>query len=416
MERRRSIQSIKKINVLLVLVMIILFSNILYKGYEIFVPDSFKTIGAQIRKSSSNYLSEQIFVKSVPLLSYTFNNHSDLVKQEKLLGYETSYFKRFFSGHIPLIDYVLKEESLQYYTVAEVYPSIEQWQQEDEGNKNIDIAELEEESNHIEKPIENHIVKSYAYTLEQLKDFNFLMNNMYTVDNSIRVSPNDFNIEKWLSNDITVDFSKEEPKVLIYHTHSQEAFIDSRKGFVEDTVVGLGVELAEILKNDYEINVIHHTGVYDYPVRDRAYANAVGPISRILEENPSIEIVIDLHRDGVPDHLHFVTEINGKQTARIMFFNGISKTLVNGRMVENGYIPNPYVNENMALTLQMQLKAAEIFPGFTRRIYLRGERFNLHLKPRSLLIEVGAQTNTVEEAKNAMAPLAQILYEVFIGH
>ena len=95
--------------------------------------------------------------------------------------------------------------------------------------------------------------------------------------------------------------------------------------------------------------------------------------------------------------------------AQIMFFNGLSRTAMNGDI---GYLKNPNKETNLAFSLQMQLKAAELYPGLTRKIYLKGYRYNLHLKPRSLLIEAGAQTNTKKEVKNAMKPLARLLYEV----
>ena len=135
-------------------------------------------------------------------------------------------------------------------------------------------------------------------------------------------------------------------------------------------------------------------------------------IQRILEENPSIEVVIDLHRDGVGETTHLVTEVNGKQTAQIMFFNGLSKTRANG---EIDYLANTYIQEILAFSLQMQVASYEKYPGFARRIYLRGYRYNMHFMPKSLLVEAGAQTNTVEEMKNAMEILAELLNGVLIG-
>ena len=130
-----------------------------------------------------------------------------------------------------------------------------------------------------------------------------------------------------------------------------------------------------------------------------------------MQENPSIEVVLDIHRDGVRENLHMVSEVNGKPTAPIMFFNGMSQT-PEGPIA---YLANPYKKQNLAFSLQMQLDAAAYFPGFTRKIYLKAFRYNLHLRPRSALIEVGAQTNTYEEAKNAMEPLARILDMVLTG-
>ena len=92
-----------------------------------------------------------------------------------------------------------------------------------------------------------------------------------------------------------------------------------------------------------------------------------------------------------------------------MFFNGLSRTTSQGNL---SYLPNPYIEDNLAFSFQMQLAAAEYYPGFTRRIYLKGYRYNMHLCPKSMLIEVGAQTNSFEEAKNAMEPLAILLAKV----
>ena len=143
--------------------------------------------------------------------------------------------------------------------------------------------------------------------------------------------------------------------------------------------------------------------------RSRAYDLAEPEVRKILEDNPSIEVLIDLHRDGVAEGTHLVTEVNGKPTAQIMFFNGLSRTKANG---EIDYLYNPYIQDNLAFSLQMQLKAMELYPGFTRHIYLRGYCYNMNIMPKTLLIEAGAQTNTVEEMKNAMEVLAETLDNV----
>lgn len=75
-------------------------------------------------------------------------------------------------------------------------------------------------------------------------------------------------------------------------------------------------------------------------------------------------------------------------------------------------LQNPYLEDNLAFSLQLQIAAAEKYPDFTRRIYLKGYRYNMNYCPKSLLVEVGAQNNSLQEAKNAMEPLADILAEV----
>ena len=95
----------------------------------------------------------------------------------------------------------------------------------------------------------------------------------------------------------------------------------------------------------------------------------------------------------------------------IMFFNGTSET-PDGPV---DYLENPCRSENLAFSFQLKLCAEAWYPGFTRKIYLKGLRYNLHVRPRAALIEVGAQNNTYGEAKNAMEPLADLLDMVLGG-
>ena len=154
-------------------------------------------------------------------------------------------------------------------------------------------------------------------------------------------------------------------------------------------------------------DVMHVTSVYDLVDgkldRNEAYSKAQEEISALLAENPSVQSVIDLHRDGVAEGTHLVTEVNGKQTARFMFFNGLSRTKKNGPI---DYLYNPHIQDNLALTLQLKLMCEQYYPGLSRNIYLKSLRYNLHLSDKALLIECGAQTNTLEEMMNTMEPLA----------
>lgn len=249
---------------------------------------------------------------------------------------------------------------------------------------------------------------------QQLKDFDYLLSNYYTVDGGTTADETLLDVDTLLDTDLSLQQNTEVPQILIYHTHSQEAFADSREGEVEDTVVGMGEVLAGHLR-DYGYQVIHDTGVYDLVdgVLDRsaAYDYARTAVQQILEEYPTIEVIIDLHRDGV-DGTKFVTKIGGKPVSKIMFFNGISRNSQDQHLT---YLPNEYIRENLAFSLQLELLAREQYPDFTRNIYLKAERFNLHLRPRSLLIEAGTQLNTVEEERNAMELLANLLYQVLEG-
>lgn len=247
----------------------------------------------------------------------------------------------------------------------------------------------------------------------KLQDFDYLRQNFYQIDNTTTIDSSMLNVSKLLGQDMMLKENVDGPQILIYHTHSQEGYADSVAGDASTSVVALGDYLATLLANQYGIQVLHHTGQYDVVNRDSAYANALPSLEQILKENPSIEVVIDIHRDGVPATTHLVTEINGKPTAQIMFFNGLSKTTAQGELE---YLANPYIEENLAFSFQMQLAASEYYPGFARRIYLKGYRYNMHLCPKSLLVEVGAQTNSFQEAKNAMEPLADILAKVLYNN
>lgn len=246
----------------------------------------------------------------------------------------------------------------------------------------------------------------------QLADYETLVRNFYAIDANTMAGSDQLSVEKLLGMDMTLPQERDGPQILIYHTHSQEAFADSVPGDVNTGIVGVGECLTKILTEQYGYRVLHNTGQYDVETRDNAYSRALPAVEQILAENPSIQVIIDLHRDEVAEETKLVTDIQGRPTARFMFFNGLSRTRKTGDI---DYLANENQEANLAFSFQMQLKAAEYYPGLTRRIYLKGYRYNMHLRPRTLLVELGAQNNTVEEAINACDPLAHILDMVLKG-
>ncbi|MFR2711603.1 stage II sporulation protein P [Frisingicoccus sp.] len=256
-----------------------------------------------------------------------------------------------------------------------------------------------------------------VYTADMLKDYNYFVNLFYAIDSTTYAPEGLLDAGNFMNMDLSIDLQGEEPKVLIYHTHSQEAFADSRPGEWQDTVVGLGETLKNNLETRYGISVLHLTDTFDVidGVTDRsaAYTYAEQRVREVLEEYPSIKVVIDLHRDGVAESTRLVTEIDGKETAQLMLLNGLCRTAANGPIE---YLQNPYLTENLAFSFKIQAKAAQYYPDLMRRIYLRSYQYNLHILPRSLLVECGAQTNTVEEVQNAMPLLADLLYLVLSGN
>ena len=317
------------------------------------------------------------------------------------------------SALIPLGNYVTEREAAELLTEDEATYAILAKKQAEEENSVDENGQLigkdkSEETRQVSVP-------TMDLSMERLNDFEYLVSNFYTVDSVTYINPSELNASELLGKDLRIDLSTGGSKILIYHTHSQETFVDSDND-PSTSIVGIGRYLTEILNNKYKIPTMHHEGVYDLINgkldRSEAYEFAKPEVEQILAENPSIEVVIDLHRDGVADTTHLVTEINGKPTAQIMFFNGLSRTRVNGDLAG---MANPYLQDNLAFSLQMKIAAETKYPGFARRNYLRGYKYNMDLMPRMLLIEAGAQTNTVEEMRNAMEVLADLLNSVLTG-
>ena len=190
--------------------------------------------------------------------------------------------------------------------------------------------------------------------LAQLKDYESLVGNFYAIDANTMIGSDQLSVDKFMEIDMTMAKQEGEgPQILIYHTHSQEAFADSVPG------------------EQYGYRVLHHTGQYDVETRDNAYSRALPEVEQLLAKNPSIQVVIDLHRDEVAQDTRLVTELQGRPTAKFMFFNGLSRTRKTGDI---DYLRNENQEANLAFSFQMQLKAAEYYPGLTRRIYLKGYR------------------------------------------
>lgn len=262
----------------------------------------------------------------------------------------------------------------------------------------------------------DNVEKIKSLDMEKYASFDQLLKDFYVVDKSTYIDSDELNASQMLKQDLRLSEVKEGkanegPQVLIYHTHSQEGYVDSVPGEEDGTVVGAGARLSELLEA-YGIHVLHHKGQYDVENRDYAYANAEAGLQKLLEENPSIEVIIDLHRDGVAEGTRLVTEVDGKPTAQFMFFNGLSRLKSVG---EIDYLKNENRAGNLAFSFQLQVKCMEYYPNLARSIYLKGYRYNMQYRAKSLLVELGAQTNTVEEVYNALPPLAHVISMVLLG-
>lgn len=339
----------------------------------------------------------------LPGISYVMKD-----KEEDGSNWLENQVRRLF----PITDYISEkgEEELLVEDVL-TYELLLQEQAKDEERMSEDLEEIEAG---VTAQVDAAITSATDLSMDKLQDFSYLLSKFYTVDSTTTIGADQLNAEEFMAKDMHISTTAEGPKVLIFHTHSQESFADSIPGDASTSIVGIGAYLAEQL-NAKGIETMHHAGVYDLIDgeldRSRAYELSENGVKEILNQYPSIEVVIDLHRDGVREDLHLVTEVDGKQTARIMFFNGLSRTKTNGDIA---YLYNPYIQDNLAFSFQMQLASETMYPGLARKIYLKGYRYSLHMMPKSLLVEAGAQTNTVAEMKNAMDLLANILEEVLV--
>ncbi|MBR1442624.1 MAG: stage II sporulation protein P [Firmicutes bacterium] len=247
-----------------------------------------------------------------------------------------------------------------------------------------------------------------------LRDLDTLRRSCYIVDQKTAMTSDLFDVDKFMAADLRVT-RDEKPRILVFHTHAHEMFADSKAGDINEGIVGAGNRFCEKLE-EYGIKTIHITDSFD-TVDGRlqimgAYERMEPVIIKVLEENPSIEMVIDMHRDGVNEDYKPVTEINGKSTAKIMLFNGLCRINENGSLTDIAELPNPYLPTNLALSFRLQNAMMKGNPGFSRGIYLNAYRYSLNMKDKSILAEVGAQTNTKEEIYNAVELFAKYINDV----
>ena len=325
---------------------------------------------------------------------------SDFTLSDGVLASKKMVYSGIYSFFWPAV--YLKE------TKAPESTDTEETERLSEETENTESKETEQEEVPVIGTLTPATSKKVVIHRGKLNDFDYLRQNFYQIDNTTTIDADLLNAKALLAKDLSLSEEGKGPQILIYHTHSQEGYTDSVPEDEATSIFAVGTYLEELLTN-MGYRVLYHKGKYDVEVRDYAYSQALPTLEKIMKENPSIELVIDLHRDGVREDMHLVTEINGKETARIMFFVGLSRTTSQGILPQ---YPNPSLENNLAMTLKLQLAAEEYYPGWARKVYLKGLRYNQHIAKTCILVEIGAQTNSLKEAINAMEPLADILNKV----
>lgn len=227
----------------------------------------------------------------------------------------------------------------------------------------------------------------------------------------------DVDIQAMLAQDLQWELKAEEPTVLILHTHGTESYRntenypESSEYRTEDpayNMISVGERLAELLQAG-GIRVIHDRTPYDLPTYSGSYAQAREALQKILEENPSICLVLDLHRDAMTDEagrqMAYTQQTPGGTAAKLMLVSGS----------DAGGLDYPNWQDNLTLAVKLQAILERQTSGLCRPLSFRTGRYNQDLFPNMILVEVGAAGNTRQEALLATELLAAGILEMAAG-
>ncbi|MBQ5814302.1 MAG: stage II sporulation protein P [Clostridia bacterium] len=221
-----------------------------------------------------------------------------------------------------------------------------------------------------------------------------------------------------LSASDPVRLSGDAVQVLVMHTHGTEAYSPTtennytpsdtdRTTDISYNVVRVGREIAEVL-NSRGIKTIHSTTLNDSPAYSGSYNRALDDISAQIKDNPSIKMVIDVHRDAMvtASGLKYKTiaEIEGQQAAQLMLVCG----------TDGGGLTHDNWRQNLSFQLKLQDRLNTAYPGIMRPLDLRAARFNQHVTCGSMLVEVGTSGNTLEEALFSARLFAESLADMLL--
>ncbi len=180
-------------------------------------------------------------------------------------------------------------------------------------------------------------------------------------------------------------------KVLLVHTHTTECYHpNDRSQNPEENMIRIGKEFQTVLEEN-GIKTLHITTVHDVPYTT-SYKKSLESVTKALQEHPSIEVVIDLHRDAIyaenGEKLRPVAKINETNAAQVMLVCG----------TDEGGLPHPDWKENLSFAVKVQNEMQSHYPNLARPLDLRKERFNTHTTTKSVIFEIGSNGNSLEEA------------------
>ncbi len=222
-------------------------------------------------------------------------------------------------------------------------------------------------------------------------------------------------IEKLRKESLKLGSSKKNTQAIILHTHTSEAYSPSAKNTYTPSdpyrtenpkynVVKVGEELNTQLSK-LGIKAAHDTTIHDYPTYTGSYKRSLQTAIKNMKQYPNAKIVLDIHRDaygGQGEKLRTAVKIGNTEAAKLMFVVGTDQM---GLEHDNW-------RENLKFVIKLQENANKLYPGLCKEIDLRTERFNQHVAPGAIIIEVGSTGNTLEEAAASMKYLAKVIAEV----
>ena len=219
--------------------------------------------------------------------------------------------------------------------------------------------------------------------------------------------------EALLTAPLELELADGEPRVLILHSHTTESYTQTGERYEETSpyrtldpghnMIALGRIVADILR-DAGIGVIHDTDFHDYPSYNGSYSHAAASTKAYLEEYPTIELILDLHRDAAETptgQMATRCSIGGEEAARLMFVLGTDKRL-----------DHPDWERNLSLALKLQVLLEKENPGICRSLTLSKNRYNQHLGNTALIVEIGAAGNTLDQAKLAARELGEAIVQL----
>ena len=259
----------------------------------------------------------------------------------------------------------------------------------------------------VNEPTKKIIECSFGATGTQYE--NIFINNKTNVD---------INIPEILNERPDINIKKDgTPQVLIIHTHTTEAYIDKDQGFYYQSfsprtrdnnynVVKVGDAICKSLENS-GIKCLHDTTCHDDPAYTGSYKRSEETISKNLKKYPSIQVVLDIHRDTIDNKekskIKPTFTYNNRKGAQIMIISGCD---------ENGKLDFPDWKYNLRFALRLHKQVESMYPGMTRALLFKEARYNMHKTHGSLLIEVGSDVNTLNEAVYSAALLGKALGSV----